>query len=99
MDYIGDFEKSAIVEFKFFTKEITGNSASIPVTLAGSPVISVYKNGEVVQSIIGVTLTIDFDAIIGLNNVEIDLSTDAFYEPYNDYQVIITTGTVGGIVQ
>ena len=67
-----------------------------PTTLSGTPVISVYKNSSLVQSAVGITLTVDFDSITGLNNVLIDLSADAFYDIANDYQVVITTGTVGG---
>lgn len=97
MNYIGDFvEDFPTLEFKFFTHEITGNSAAVPITLAGTPVLSVYKNGSLVQSTVGLTLIVDFDGITGLNNVVIDLSSDAFYDVANDYQVVITTGTVGG---
>jgi hypothetical protein len=96
MDYIGDFTSNAVVRFKFFTHEITGNSASVPVTLAGTPVLSVYKNNGLVQSTTGITLIVDFDTITGLNDVVISLDSDAFYEAHADYQVVITTGTVGG---
>jgi hypothetical protein len=97
MNYIGDFvEDFSAVSFKFLTHEITGNSASIPVTLSGIPVISVYKNGSLIQSVAGVTLIVDFDGVTGLNDVVVDLSSDEFYEANQDYQVVITTGTVGG---
>lgn len=97
MNYIGDFvEDFATLNFKFLTHEITGNSASIPVTLLGTPAVAVYKDNSLVQETTGVTLTIDFDGVTGLNNVLIDLSAAVFYESQADYQVVITAGTVGG---
>jgi hypothetical protein len=57
----------------------------------------VYKANDVAQSTAGITLTTDFDGVTGLNNVLIDLSADAFYAIGNDYQAIITTGTVNSV--
>ena len=97
MNYIGDFtEDFATLSFKFLTTDIGNTGASIPVTLLGTPVISVYKDNSLVQSIAGITLTVDFDGITGLNQVEIDLSADAFYEYGSDYSAIVTAGTVAG---
>jgi len=93
MSYIGDYtEDFATLNFKFTTVATTG----APTTLSGTPVISVYKANGLTQSVAGITLTVDFDAVTGLNNVLIDLSADVFYAVANDYQVVITTGTVGG---
>lgn len=93
MSYIGDYsEDFATLNFKFTTVGTDG----APTTLAGTPVISVYKADGLVQSTAGVTLTVDFDAVTGLNNVLINLAADAFYAVANDYHVVITTGTVGG---
>lgn len=97
MNYIGDFvEDFTTLSFKFLTTSVANNTAGVPVTLAGTPVVSVYKEGVLVQSVAGVTLTVDFDSIVGLNHVLLDLSADAFYAPHADYEVIITTGTVSG---
>lgn len=94
MSYIGDFsEDYATLNMKFTTVGSDGAST----VLAGTPVISVYKANGITQSTAGITLTVDFDSVVGLNNVLIDLSSDAFYAVGNDYQVVITTGTVGGI--
>ena len=93
MSYIGDYaEDFATLNFKFTTVGTTG----APTTLSGTPVVSVYKANSLTQSTAGITLTVDFDTVTGLNNVLIDLSADAFYAVGNDYHVVITTGTVGG---
>jgi len=93
--YIGDYiEDFATLNFKFTSR----NSSAVPTTLAGSPVIKVYKaNATGTETATGVTLTVDFDGVTGLNNVLIDLSSDAFYAIGNDYNIVITTGTVGGV--
>jgi len=94
MSYIGDFaEDYATLNTKFTTTGSTGAST----VLAGTPAISVYKANGTTQSTAGITLTVDFDSVVGMNNVLIDLSADAFYAVGNDYQVVITTGTVGGV--
>ena len=69
----------------------------VPTDLAGSPVISVYKN-SLTQSTTGVTLTQTYDSLVGMNHVVIDTSADtSFYAPDNDFSVVITTGTLGGV--
>ena len=94
MKYIGDYaEDYATLNFKFSTHKADGT----PIALAGTPAISVYKANGTTQSTAGVTLTTDFDSVTGLNNVLIDLSADAFYAVANDYQVVITTGTVDSV--
>lgn len=93
MSYIGDYtEDHTTLNFKFTTVGTDG----APTALSGTPVVSVYKANGVAQTTAGITLTVDFDSVTGLNNVLIDLSADAFYAIANDYQVVITTGTVGG---
>ena len=94
MSYIGDYqENNETLSFKFMTK----NVSAVPTTLAGTPVVSVYKANDLVQSVAGVTLIVDFDGLTGMHNVLIDLSSDAFYAQGNDYQVVITAGTVNGV--
>ena len=94
MKYLGDYtEDYATLNFKFSTHKADGT----PIALSGSPAISVYKANGTTQSTAGITLSVDFDSVTGLNNVLIDLSADAFYAVANDYQVVITAGTVDGI--
>jgi len=94
MQYLGDYaEDYATLNFKFSTHKADGT----PATLSGTPAISVYKANGTTQSTAGITLSVDFDSVTGLNNVLIDLSADAFYAVANDYQVVITTGTVNSV--
>lgn len=94
MMYLGDYEIDFTgLHFKFLTE----TAAKVPTTLAGTPVLSVYKSDSDAQSTAGITLTEDFDGLTGLNHVVIDLSSDAFYIANSEYQIVITTGTVDSI--
>jgi len=94
MQYLGDYaEDYATLNFKFSTHKSDGT----PITLGGTPALSVYKANSTTQSNVGVTLTVDFDSVIGLHNVLIDLSADAFYATANDYSVVITAGSVNSV--
>lgn len=93
MSYVGDFAPGDTIDLKFCTVTTTG----APTALAGTPAISVYKDNSATQSTSGVTLSADFDTVTGLNNVRITTGSDAsFYSSGSNFQVVITTGTVGG---
>ncbi len=93
MIQLGDLTEDQTVDFKFSTVD-TDNA---PITLAGSPVVKVYKgNADGTEVSTGVTLIVDFDSTTGMHHVRI-VTTDAFYAVANDYQVVITAGTVDGI--
>lgn len=89
---LGDYAEDATVDFKFSTVDADG----APITLAGSPAVSVYKANGDTQSTAGVTLSVGFDSVTGLHHVRI-VTTDAFYAVGNDYQVVITAGTVDSV--
>jgi hypothetical protein len=90
---LGDFDTSSVVYFKFTTFR---PSTGAPFTLAGTPAISVYKDNSTTQTTTGVTLTVDFDGVTGLNHVAVDTS-DAFYAAGSFFDVVITTGTVDSV--
>jgi hypothetical protein len=92
---LGDFDISTIVYGKFTTfRPSTGAS----FTLGGTPAISVYKNNSTTQSTTGITLTVDFDSITGLNHFTIDTSADGtFYSAGSFFDIVITTGTVDSV--
>ena len=89
---LGDKAAGSIIDFKFSTQQATG----APITLAGTPAVSVYKANGTTESTTGITLTVDFDSRTGLHNVRIDTS-DAFYAVGNEFDVVITTGTVDSV--
>lgn len=92
---LGDFDLSAVIYGKFTTVTATTGA---PGTLASSPVLSVYKDNSVTQSTTGVTLTADFDSVTGFNHYAIDTSADGtFYSAGSFFDIVITTGTVGGV--
>ena len=94
MNYLGDYaEDYATLNVKFTSRTLAG----IPATLTDGAV-KVYKaNSTDTEINTGVTLTADFDAVTGLNNVLIDLSAAAFYAVANDYAIVVTAGTVDGV--
>lgn len=91
--YLGDYKDDfATLNFNFNTQKGDGT----PVSLLGTPSLEVYKNSTT-ESTAGITLTVDYDSLTGVNHVVIDLSSDAFYSPGNDYSVVIAAGTVDGV--
>jgi hypothetical protein len=89
--YLGDISANQTLNFKFTTQY-----QGTPTTLAGTPAVSVYKSNNTTETTTGVTLSVDFDSRTGCHNVNI-VTTDSFYAPGNDFSVVITAGTVGGI--
>lgn len=69
--YLGDFVEDATVRFAFNTR---AKATGAPITLAGTPVIGVYKDGSATESTAGITLTVDFDSRTGHHLVVIDTS-------------------------
>jgi hypothetical protein len=92
MKYLGDYASQATVDLTFTTL----NGGGALVQLSGTPAVSVYKANNITQTTTGVTLTVDFDSLTGLNHVRIE-TTDAFYVTGEDYHVVITSGTVNGV--
>lgn len=92
MAYIGDFRLGKTFDTKFTTVATTG----APTQLAGSPVISAYLDNNTTQLTAGITLTVDFDGVTGLNNVRVVATGGNGYATATNYQLVITTGTVGG---
>lgn len=92
--YRGDFAAGQIVRFRFSTYA----NSNAPITLAGGPALAVYKDGGVVESVAGATLTVDFDSRTGLHLVTVDTAADAtFYAGGSDFDVVLTAGTVDSV--
>lgn len=90
---LGDFTPGKTIVFDFNTHKADGT----PITLAGTPAVSVYKNSTT-ESTSGITLTVDYDSRTGLHHVVIDTSLDGtFYAAGNDFRAVITAGTVDSI--
>jgi hypothetical protein len=92
MAYIGDIRLGETIDTKFCTVTTTG----APTQLAGSPVISAYPGNSTTQLTAGITLSVDFDSVTGLNNIRVVATSGNGYATATNYQLVITTGTVGG---
>lgn len=91
MSYVGDFRLGDTFDIKFTTVTTTG----APTTLAGTPVVSAYVGNSTTQITAGITLSVDFDSVTGLHNVRVVASGANGYATASNYQLVITTGTVG----
>ncbi|MCI0556865.1 MAG: hypothetical protein MN733_00080 [Nitrososphaera sp.] len=92
MAYFGDISLEDTIDIKFCTVTTTG----APTQLAGTPVISAYPGNSTTQLTAGITLTVDFDSVTGLNNVRVAATGANGYATATNYALVITTGTVGG---
>lgn len=93
MSYKGDRLLGSSLSFKFTS--VNGNGA--PTTLGSAPIVSVYIDGSLVQSVTGVTLTTDFDAVTGLNHVAVAATSGNGFATGHDYDLILTNGAAGGV--
>ncbi len=91
--YLGDFALGATFDFKFTSRAF---ATGAPTTLSGSPVISAYVDNSTTELTAGITLSVDFDSRTGLNNVRVVATSGNGYAAGSNYQLVITTGTVGG---
>lgn len=90
--YLGDFRLGDTFDIKFTTVDTSG----VPITLAGTPVISAYPGNSTTELTGGITLTVDFDSRTGMHNVRVVASSGNGYAAATNYILVITTGTIGG---
>jgi len=73
-------------------------STGAAYTLAGTPVVRVYKNGSTTQHTTTYSVTADFDTITGLNYFTIDTSADGtFYAAGGQFTCVLEAGTVDSV--
>jgi len=72
-------------------------STGVPTTLGGTPVVSAYENENLTQITAGITLGTNHDGVTGLNLLTVVAAAASGYEAGKDYNLVITTGTVGGV--
>ncbi len=94
MSYLGDFALGKTFDTKFTSRAF---ATGTPTQLAGSPVISAYADNSTTQLTAGITLSVDFDSVTGLNNIRVVATSGNGYAAGSNYQLVITTGTVGGV--
>lgn len=91
-NYLGDFALETTFDFKFTTVDNTG----LPVTLSGG-VVDVYEDNSITELTGAETLTLDFDGRTGLHNCRIAATTANGFQIGSEFQVVVTTGTIGGV--
>jgi len=72
-------------------------ATGIPTTLGGTPVLSVYEENNLTQITSGVSITVDYDSVTGLNQATIVGTSGNGYESGKSYDLVITTGTVDSV--
>ena len=92
MKNLGNFIPGQTIRGAFNSRTASG----APVTLAGSPVLSVYKDANTTEVTTGVTLSVDFDSRTGYHVYTI-VTTDAFYSRGSDFRLVLTAGTVDSV--
>ena len=97
MIYLGDFQTTMIVDFKWNTNAASGAS----ITRATDGSIRIYKDNSTTErtSSSGITDSEDFDTLTGVHHCRIDLSdnTDAgFYAAGHEYQVVLVGAVIDG---
>lgn len=92
--YKGDYRAGDVIDLKFTTL----NVSAVPAALAGSPAIGIYKSNSTSVETTGITLSVSFNSVTGLNHVHITTASDGtFYAEGNDFDVVITAGTVNSV--
>ena len=91
---MSDYTVGDTLYFSFTTRSFTTGA---PTQLAGTPVVSAYENADLTQITAGITLGVDHDSVTGLNMLTIVASGANGFESGKDYNLVITTGTVGGV--
>lgn len=94
MSYHGDIRLGDTIDIKFTTRSF---STGAPTTLSGTPAVAAYVGNSTTEITAGITLTVDFDARTGLNNVRVVASGANGFATASNYTLAITAGTVGGV--
>lgn len=82
-------------EYHLFTTRQYSTGA--PFTLAGTPVVSVYEENNLTQITSGVSLSVDYDSVTGLNQLTVVATSANGFELGKRYYAVITTGTVDSV--
>lgn len=98
--YLGDFRIAKTVRKLFNTNEASGESIYLGsgTGTASDGEVRVYKDGGVVQSTTGVTLTENFDGLTGVHLVAIDTSADGtFYSAGSEFDVVLAGAIIDSL--
>jgi len=90
--YQGDIQLADTIFWTFTTVSTTG----APTVLTGSPTATAYTDGGITQSATGVTLTADFDGVVGLNLITVVATGANGFATGETIDIVLDAGTVGG---
>jgi len=90
--YYGDIQLGDTIQWLFTTV----NTTPVPTVLTGSPTATAYTDGGLTQSATGVTITADFDSVVGLNLISVVATSGNGFAAGENIEIVLTAGTVGG---
>lgn len=93
MSHQGDFALESTFDLKFTSRNF---STGAPFVLSGGT-IAAYPDNSTTEITAGITLTADFDARTGLNNVRVVATNANGYAAGSNYALVLTAGTVNGV--
>lgn len=92
--YLGDIRLGSTLDFKFTSRAF---ATGIPTTLAGTPSLAAYVDNGTTEITAGITLSVDFDSVTGLNNVRVVASGGNGFTTATNVDIVIAAGTVSGV--
>lgn len=92
--YQGDIRLGNTIEWTFTTRRF---STGAPFTLAGTPSLEAYETGNTTPITAGITLTVDYSSVTGLNHVSLVASSGNGFATATDVSVVIAAGTVDSV--
>lgn len=90
--YYGDIQLGDTIQWLFTTV----NTTPVPTVLTGTPTATAYTDGGVTQSATGVTITADFDGVVGLNQISVVATSGNGFAAGENIEIVLDAGTVGG---
>jgi hypothetical protein len=89
-----DYALEETFDYKFTSRAF---ATGIPTVLAGLPVIEIYEDNGTTQITAAEELTVDFDSVVGLNNLRVVATADNGFGAGKSYTAVLSVGTVGGV--
>jgi len=89
-----DYALEETFDYKFTSRAF---ATGIPTVLAGLPVIEIYEDNGTTQITAAEELTVDFDSVVGLNNLRVVATAVNGFGAGKSYTAVLSVGTVGGV--
>lgn len=88
-----DYQLEQTFDYKFTSRAF---ATGIPTVLT-SGTIEIYEDNSTTQITGAETLTVDFDEVVGYNNLRIVATAANGFEAGKSYSAVLSVGTVGGV--